>query len=56
MAVELDDKLCEVLRMRMKEQDIGNVKIVNENILRFSIGDFRFQIFDFRYPVFDFLP
>ncbi|MCK5061604.1 ribosomal RNA small subunit methyltransferase A [Candidatus Parcubacteria bacterium] len=33
IAVELDDKLADVVEKRMKEQGMGNVKIVNENIL-----------------------
>lgn len=33
VAVELDDKIAKVLRFRMKEQGIGNVSVVNENIL-----------------------
>ena len=33
VAVELDDKLCDILRARLREQRIRNVEIVNEDIL-----------------------
>ena len=33
VAVELDDKLCDALRSRIKEQGIKNVEVINENIL-----------------------
>ncbi len=34
IAVELDDKLADVLRIKMAEQGIGNVEIVNRDILK----------------------
>jgi len=33
IAVELDDKLCDVLQYRLKEQEVKNVEVINENIL-----------------------
>ncbi len=48
IAVELDDKLVEVLRARLDEHGIGNVEVVNEDILRFQISDFRFQISEYK--------
>ncbi len=37
IAVELDDKLAEVLRIRLKENNIENVVVINENILDLDI-------------------
>ncbi|MFA5318319.1 MAG: 16S rRNA (adenine(1518)-N(6)/adenine(1519)-N(6))-dimethyltransferase RsmA [Patescibacteria group bacterium] len=34
IAVELDDRLAIILRNRLKEQEITNIEIVNENILK----------------------
>jgi len=42
VAVELDDKLAEVLRDRLKSQGIENVEVVNEDILK--ISNFQFLI------------
>ncbi len=36
VAVEVDSKLAEVLRERLEEQEMRNVEVVNENILRMS--------------------
>ncbi len=48
VAVELDDKLAEVLRVRLDEHGIGNVEVANEDILRFTISDFRFKISEYK--------
>ncbi len=37
ITVELDDKLAEVLKIRLKKQNIKNVKVLNENILDLSL-------------------
>ena len=44
IAVEIDKKLVEVLEKRLKEQGIGNVEVVEGDILKFSIADFRLPI------------
>ncbi|MCK5211736.1 ribosomal RNA small subunit methyltransferase A, partial [Candidatus Parcubacteria bacterium] len=44
IAVELDDKLVNILEERMKEQEIENVEVVNEDILKI-IFNFQFSIF-----------
>jgi len=36
IAVELDDKLVKVLKGRLEKQGIGNVKVVNEDILKIT--------------------
>ncbi|MFH1190975.1 MAG: rRNA adenine dimethyltransferase family protein, partial [Candidatus Omnitrophota bacterium] len=43
IAVELDDKLAEVLQTSLSAQAVKNVEVVNENILRFKISDLRFK-------------
>jgi len=40
IAVELDDKLAKALSAKLKEQGIGNVEVVNEDI--FKISNFQF--------------
>jgi len=37
IAVELDKKLVEILKIRLAEQKIKNVEVVNEDVLRFKI-------------------
>ncbi|MFH1661488.1 MAG: 16S rRNA (adenine(1518)-N(6)/adenine(1519)-N(6))-dimethyltransferase RsmA [Candidatus Falkowbacteria bacterium] len=46
IAVELDDKLVEVLKNKLKSDNIKNVEVVNENIL--EIFNFQFSIFNFQ--------
>ncbi|MEA3449918.1 MAG: 16S rRNA (adenine(1518)-N(6)/adenine(1519)-N(6))-dimethyltransferase RsmA [Patescibacteria group bacterium] len=46
VAVELDDGLTEVLRARLKEKEIGNVEVINEDVLK--IFNFQFSIFNFK--------
>ena len=43
IAVELDDRLSDVLRGRLEEMEIGNVEVVNEDVLKFSIFNFQFS-------------
>ena len=45
IAVELDDKLAGLLRKRLLEDNVENVKVVNENILDFN---FQFPISNFQ--------
>lgn len=40
VAVELDDKLAEILELAIASQEVDNVKIVNQDILRFNQGDY----------------
>ena len=40
IAVELDDKLANYLQMGINAQDIENVEIVNQDILKFNIDDY----------------
>ena len=42
IAVELDDQLAKVLSIRLKEQGITNVEIINEDILKLDIEDLGF--------------
>ncbi len=44
IAVELDDKLVNILEERMKEQEIENVEVVNEDILKIQITNSKLQI------------
>jgi 16S rRNA (adenine1518-N6/adenine1519-N6)-dimethyltransferase len=39
IAVELDDKLANYLQMGVDSQDLDNIEIINEDILRFDITD-----------------
>jgi len=41
IAVELDDKLANILKFRLKKEGIDNIEVVNENIL--DISDSRFK-------------
>ena len=43
IAVELDDKLVEVLRAKLSRQGVKNVEVINEDILKFSIFNFQFS-------------
>jgi len=45
IAVELDDKIADVLKKRLKEGKVENVKIINKNVLDL-ISDIRYQISD----------
>ncbi|MDD5290526.1 MAG: 16S rRNA (adenine(1518)-N(6)/adenine(1519)-N(6))-dimethyltransferase RsmA [Patescibacteria group bacterium] len=45
VAVELDDKLAEVLQTGLMSQGIKNVEVVNGDILKFRISDFGFRIY-----------
>ncbi len=40
IAVELDDKLATYLKMAIAAQDVDNIEIVNEDILRFDLAKF----------------
>jgi len=40
IAVELDDKLAQVLKIRLKKLDIKNVEIINKNILDINFLDY----------------
>lgn len=40
IAVELDDKLATYLKMAIAAQDVDNIEIVNEDILRFNLANF----------------
>ena len=40
IAVELDDKIAAYLNMAIAAQDIENITIINEDILRFNLGAF----------------
>ncbi len=40
IAVELDDKLAQVLKIRLKKQGIKNVEIINKNILDINFLDY----------------
>jgi 16S rRNA (adenine1518-N6/adenine1519-N6)-dimethyltransferase len=55
IAVELDDKLAEVLSAGLKTQRVENVEVVNEDILKFSILNFKFsnnfQLLNFQYKI-----
>jgi len=44
VAVELDDKLAGVLRTGLATQKVGNVEVVNEDVLKFPISNFQFPI------------
>ncbi|MBU1350011.1 MAG: 16S rRNA (adenine(1518)-N(6)/adenine(1519)-N(6))-dimethyltransferase RsmA [Patescibacteria group bacterium] len=55
IAVELDDKLSQALRERLVEQEMGNVEVINDDILKFSIfsaatdsNNFQFSIFNYK--------
>ena len=39
IAVELDDQLANYLQMGVDSQDIDNIEVINEDILRFDIAD-----------------
>ena len=43
IAVELDDKLAEVLRAGLAAKGVGNVEVVNQNILDFRFSDLLFR-------------
>jgi 16S rRNA (adenine1518-N6/adenine1519-N6)-dimethyltransferase len=55
IAVELDDKLAEVLKTNLLAKGITNVEVVNEDIIKFSIFNFQFsnnfQLLNFQYKV-----
>jgi 16S rRNA (adenine1518-N6/adenine1519-N6)-dimethyltransferase len=40
IAVELDDKLVEVLRTGLKTQNIENVEVINQDVLNFNIKEY----------------
>ena len=48
IAVELDDKLAQVLDVRLKEQNIKNVEIINENILQVQSSKLKVQNLKFK--------
>jgi len=43
IAVELDDRLAEVLRIGLLAQGVKNVEVINQDILKFSIFNFQFS-------------
>ncbi len=43
VAVELDDRLAEVLQIGLTAKSIKNVEVVNEDILKFSIFNYQFS-------------
>ncbi len=44
IAVELDDKLVKILKVRLKEQGIENAEVVNKDVLEFGIRNSEFGI------------
>jgi len=38
IAIEKDKKMCEILRQELKNQDIKNVQIINEDVLKIQYG------------------
>jgi 16S rRNA (adenine1518-N6/adenine1519-N6)-dimethyltransferase len=43
IAVELDDKLAKILHTSLVSEGIKNVKVLNEDVLKFQISDLRFK-------------
>ncbi len=43
IAIELDDKLAEVLRQRLKQRGVENVEVINENVLDLNIDSFSLE-------------
>lgn len=59
IAIELDDKLAEVLKKRLEKQGIKNVEIINMNVLDFDIekySDLKSQISNLKYKIVANLP
>ena len=48
IAVELDDKLVAILKIRLKELNIRNVEVVNEDILQLRITNYELRINNFK--------
>lgn len=48
LAVELDDKLAGILQIAVDSQDVTNVEVINQDILRFNPADYLSEAEDYR--------
>jgi 16S rRNA (adenine1518-N6/adenine1519-N6)-dimethyltransferase len=56
IAVELENKLVNILRLRMKRLGVRNVEVINENIMKLEIGNWKLENshIDFKFPITNF--
>lgn len=48
IAIEKDKQLAELLRAKLAERKIGNVEIVEEDILKFLVSSFKFHVLSYK--------
>lgn len=48
IAIEKDKALAELLRAKLTEQNIGNVEVIEGDILKFLVSSFQFQVLSYK--------